>query len=84
MIDTTETGTRSPNAPGLPEASLADDLLEGAEAIAEFVFGDSGKRRTIYHLDRTKAIPTFKMGTKVCARKSTLLAWIRSQEDRAG
>lgn len=58
------------------------DLLKGAAAIAEFVLGDREQRRTIYHLAETGRLPTFKMGSTLYARRSTLLLWIRAQEDR--
>jgi hypothetical protein len=65
--------------------TLADDLLTGADAIGEFLFGeDPGARRKVYHLtgevkpeDR---LPVFKMGAILCARKSTLLGWIADRE----
>ena len=33
--------------------ALADDLLYGAAAIAEYLFGDRKKRRRVYHLNAT-------------------------------
>ena len=42
--------------------ALADDLLFGAEAIAEFLFGDRKKRRRVYHLNSTGQLPLGKMG----------------------
>jgi hypothetical protein len=57
---------------------LADDLLRGADEIAEYVFGDAQERTRIYQL--THALPFFRMGSIICARKSTLLAWIDEQE----
>ena len=59
---------------------LAEDVLRGAAAIASFMGFD---RRTIYHLAAKGALPVFKMGDIVCARKSTLLAWIKQQETNA-
>jgi hypothetical protein len=55
-------------------ARLADDLLVGAGAIAEEVFGvDNPKnRRRIYHLHETSAIPTFLFGKQVALRLSRL------------
>ncbi len=63
-----------------PEA-LADDLLEGAAAIAEFMFGDAKLRKKVYYLRRSSRLPLFLIGTRLCARKSTLLRWIRAQEE---
>lgn len=63
--------------------SLADDLLEGADAIAEFLYNDRKKRRRVYQLAEVvgpNKLPCFRLGGIVCARRSTLLAWIESQE----
>jgi hypothetical protein len=63
---------------------LADDLLEGADKIAEFVFGDASKRRKVYHLASDaksgSKLPVFRLGNTICARRSTLLQWIAAQE----
>lgn len=59
---------------------LADDLLRGAEDIALFVFGDVKKRRQVYYLSERGELPTFKLGSVICARKSTILAKIAEQE----
>jgi hypothetical protein len=64
-------------------SELADDLLEGADAIATYVYGDKKHRRKVYHLAATRGIPTFNLGALVCARKSTLLEWIKAQEARS-
>ena len=63
--------------------TLADDLLRGADKIAEFLFGDPGQRRKVYHLRECSRLPVFKLGAVLCARKSVLLAWIAEQEARA-
>ena len=67
------------------EANLGDDLLHGADAIARFMFGDAKHRRKVYYLtgEATKGLPHFKMGSLICARKSTILNWIAEQEGRA-
>ena len=63
-------------------SNLSADILRGAEEIASFIFGDRGKRRRIYHLAQTGKIPVFKLGSTLCARRSTLVSWIESQESR--
>ena len=50
-------------------AKLADDLLEGADAAAEYT---GFKVRSIYHMVRAKQIPHFYKGAKLCFRKSEL------------
>ena len=63
---------------------LADDLLVGAGTIAVFLYGDAEdpkkKRRKVYGLAESKALPFFYMGREICARKSTLQAWVAAQE----
>jgi hypothetical protein len=65
------------------EPEFSQDLLRGADAIAEFLFGSGGrKRRKVYHLVTTSNLPVFKLGSTICARRSVLLKWIRDQEER--
>jgi hypothetical protein len=62
---------------------LADDLLHGADAIAEFVFGNVRHRRKVYYLAtaaKIRRLPVFRMGSVLCARKSKLIEWIEQQE----
>ena len=56
-----------------------NDLLYGAPSIATFL--GIGERQA-QHLADTRAIPTFKLpGNKtVCARRSTLNAWLAERE----
>jgi len=60
--------------------SLAGDLLYGAGAIAEYVFGDREERRRVYTLDAAGVLPTFKFGGKLCARRSKVAAAIEALE----
>ena len=64
------------------EVTLGDDLLRGADEIARFMFGDVMHRRKVYYLtgEAPRGMPHFKMGSVICARKSTLLNWIAQQE----
>jgi hypothetical protein len=62
---------------------LADDLLRGADAIAEFIFGERASRRKVYYLAECTKLPVFRLGSVLCARRSVLLAWIAGQEGRA-
>ena len=63
-------------------AEFAPDLLRGAEEIAEFLFGDPDHRRKVYHLAETSRLPVFRLGSLLCARRSTLLDWVAQQERR--
>jgi hypothetical protein len=63
-----------PPDPATPK--LADDLLRGAEEIAAFLFGERKHRRKVYYLvgDAKVRLPHFKLGSIICARKSTFPA----------
>lgn len=56
------------------------DLLYGAESIADFL---QLSKTVVYHLVAGKSMPTFKMGKKVCARRTTLLGWLADKEATA-
>jgi excisionase family DNA binding protein len=56
------------------------DLLSGAEAIATYI---GVKPRRIYHLAETRRLPVFRIGSTLCARRSTLLRWIEDMERAA-
>lgn len=73
------------NTTGAETATLGDDLLHGAEAIAVFVFGNEKHRRKVYHYasDAKVRLPVFRIGNVICARKSKLIAWIEAQEGAA-
>ncbi|SDG35492.1 hypothetical protein SAMN05216338_10019 [Bradyrhizobium sp. Rc2d] len=62
---------------------IADDLLEGANEIARFLFGPRGRRRRIYYLIANSGLPVFRLGETIYARRSTLRAWIAEQENAA-
>ncbi len=83
MADAESQGRPSPTTLGESQVNLSDDLLNGAEAIAEFIFGDPRKRRQVYHLAQTGCIPVFKLGATLCARRSTLIAFIENKEIEA-
>ncbi|HVR55693.1 MAG TPA: DNA-binding protein [Pseudolabrys sp.] len=61
---------------------LADDILHGADEIAEFIFGARGSRRKVYYLAECTRLPVFRLGSMLCARKSVLLQWISRQENQ--
>ena len=65
-----------------PPQSLSNDLLYGAEAIAEYIFGRREDRRKIYYLFGHTRIPIFRIGSVLCGRRSTLSRWISGQESR--
>jgi len=56
------------------------DLLYGVPEIAAFM---GRTPNTIYYLARSEDFPTFKIGGKVCARRSSINAWLAQLENRA-
>jgi hypothetical protein len=74
MEPTTATQDTSPD--------LADDILRGADEIAEFLFGDKASRRKVYYLAECTKLPIFRLGSVLCARRSVLMNWISGQENR--
>lgn len=61
-------------------AEIETDLLYGVEQIAEHL---KMTRRQVYHLHDQGHLPTFKIGGKVCARRSTLAKHFSAQEAAA-
>jgi hypothetical protein len=55
-------------------SDLASDLLHGAGAIAEEVFGTRSEkaRRRIYHLHQKRRLPTWKEGPEIMSTKSAI------------
>jgi hypothetical protein len=80
-MDTVATQTSAADTAIAPEG-LADDMLHGAEEIAEFLFGKGKLRRKVYHLAKTSRLPVFRLGSKLNARRSVLIKWIADQEQR--
>jgi hypothetical protein len=71
-----------PTIPQNTPNELADDMLRGADEIAEFIFGERGSRRKVYYLAECSRLPVFRLGSVLCAHKSVLLQWISGQESR--
>lgn len=72
----------TPQTSSINTPALADDILRGAEEIAEFIFGAREYRRKIYYLAECTRLPVFRLGAVLCMRKSVLLDWIAEQERR--
>jgi hypothetical protein len=72
-----------PNNPSITNKQpLEDDILWGADEIAEFLFGDRASRRKVYYLAECTKLPIFRLDSVLCARRSVLLNWIAGQESR--
>jgi hypothetical protein len=66
----------------ISELTFSEDLLCGADAVAEFLFGDPKYRRKVYYLWQKSKMPLFKLKSKICGRKSKLLKYVEDQENR--
>jgi hypothetical protein len=73
--------TSGPNDKLLDRAE--ERVIRGAEAIAEFIFGDRSHRRKVYYLAECSKIPIHRLGSTLCLRPSAYKSWIESQENRA-
>lgn len=62
--------------PSNPE-KFSDDLLIGAAAIAEFLFGTPEARRKVYHLASTSQAPIRKLGSRLVALRSELTDYLK-------
>jgi hypothetical protein len=60
---------------------IAKDLLRGAAAIAEFLYGDKKETRDVYR--NPMRLPFFKHGGVIAATKSGLTQEIRNRENAA-
>lgn len=60
--------------------NIANDILKGAEEIAEFLGEEA---RAVFYAIAKGRLPHFRVGQNIRARKSTLLAWIAEQEKTA-
>lgn len=70
-------------ADGVWTVSLTEpeqNVLRGAAAIARHLFGDPKLRRKVYYHAEKRHLPVFRVGATICARKSSLDAWIADQE----
>ena len=82
----TRTGEVRPDEACCQRATLDEpELLDGAEAIARFL--GITLRRTYYlcgEATEGPALPAFRLGRRLCARPSTLRAWLAERERLAG
>jgi hypothetical protein len=59
---------------------VSDDVIEGAEAIAKFLFGESASFRRAYTAIK-HGLPHFRIGNRIFVRKSAVTEWIERQEN---
>jgi hypothetical protein len=60
---------------------IAEDLLIGASAIAEFLYGNPRLTRDVYR--NAMGLPFFRHGAQITATKSGLTQEIRNRENAA-
>jgi hypothetical protein len=61
---------------------FSDDFLDGVPQIAAFLGWD---RRRIYYLEAKRELKSFfRVGRRICARKSTLLREVEQRERASG
>jgi hypothetical protein len=65
------------------EDNISDDLLDGADKIAQFLWNDRKKRRRVYYLHKLGVLPLTQWGAKLIGRKSTLRKFIAESERAA-
>jgi hypothetical protein len=65
---------------------ILEDIVEGVPAIARALYGetDAKKERRVRHLIDIAAIPTFKIGGRIAARRSLLAARVDALVQSAG
>jgi hypothetical protein len=61
--------TSGPNEKPLDETE--ERVIRGAEAIAEFIFGDRSHRRKVYYLAECSKIPIHRLGSTLSGRRLT-------------
>ncbi len=68
-----------------PPPDFPADGLWGAQGIAAFLFGSAGARETrrVYCLARHSKLPFFRVGGKLCLRRSAIHGWGKSPEETA-
>jgi hypothetical protein len=60
------------------------DVLRGAAAIAEFMYGGREHRRKVFYLCQHTNFPHFRTGATINARRSSILIWVKEQEENHG
>jgi hypothetical protein len=70
---------------GKPPEDADEPMIEGAAAIAEFIYHSRAPRylRKIYYLAENSKLPILRLGSRLCLRPSTYKSWIASQEARS-
>jgi hypothetical protein len=76
---------QTPRPTEKPSEDTDEPVIEGAAAIAEFIYRsrETRYRRKIYYLAETSKIPIHRLGSTLCLRPSAYKSWIAGQEARS-
>jgi len=76
---------QTPRPTKKPAEDSNEPMIEGAAAIAEFIYHSRDARycRKIYYLAETSKIPIHRLGSRLCLRPSAYKNWIAGQEARS-
>jgi hypothetical protein len=76
---------QTPRPTEKPSEDTNEPMIEGAAAIAEFIYRsrDARYRRKIYYLAENSKIPIHRLGSRLCLRPSAYKSWIAGQEARS-
>ena len=76
---------QTPRPTKKPAEDSNEPMIEGAAAIAEFIYRSRDARycRKIYYLAETSKIPIHRLGSRLCLRPSAYKNWIAGQEARS-
>jgi nicotinamidase-related amidase len=66
-----------------PLPNTQEKVIRGAEAIAEYIFGDRTSRRKVYYLAEKARIPIFRLGSTLRLRPPACERFIAGQKARA-
>jgi hypothetical protein len=59
------------------------ELIVGAEGLSTFLYGTPDKARSVYHIvEKSNTLPTFRLGSKIAAFKSTIRSSFWAQQRR--
>ena len=76
---------QTPRPTEKPPEDSNEPMIEGAAAIAEFIYRSRDARycRKIYYLAENSKIPIHRLGSRLCLRPSAYKNWIAGQEARS-
>jgi hypothetical protein len=67
----------------IDDLEFSKELIVGADDFSMWFWGTPDKARSVYHLVESTRLPTFRIGSRIAARKSVIRAYFWAQERRA-